>query len=158
MRRLTDGKGMEGLKKERIKKEHMKIDEQERRALIHMRRQVMLVRRLGEQLRHETPGALPSLRMDGMPRGNGGVPGGLDVGLAKRDALERLLAHESAELRRMESEARRVMDRMGPELYAFCALYYIAGLSLEETSEALDRCIRQCRRYKQEIEQEDGMA
>lgn len=138
---------MKGLRKDRFA-----IDEQGRCALIHMRRQVMVVRRLSEQLRHEAPGALPSLRLDGMPRGSGGVPGGLDVRLAKRDAIERLLQHESAELRRMETEARRAMDGMGPELYAFCALYYIAGLSLEDTSEAMDRCLRQCQRYKREIE------
>lgn len=141
-----------------MKKDKFAIDEQGRRALIHMRRQVMVVRRLGEQLRFEAPGALPSLRLDGMPRGSGGVPGGLDVRLAKRDALERLLNHESAEMRRMETEARQVMDSMGPELYAFCALYYIAGLSLEDTSEAMDRCVRQCRRYKKEIEGEEKTA
>lgn len=134
------------------------METEERRALIHMRRQVMLVRRLGQQLRLEAPGALPSLRLDGMPRGQGGVPGGLDVRLAKRDALERLLERESAELRRLEEKARRVMDRMGPELYAFCALYYIAGLSLEETGGALERSDRQCRRYKKEIEGEEETA
>ena len=45
------------------------------------------------------------------------------------------------------------MDDMRPELYAFCALYYLAGLSLAETAEAVDRSERQCARYKREIEQ-----
>lgn len=138
-----------------MKKGSFMMNMQERRALIGVRRQVKLVRRLSEQLRYEAPGALPSLRMDGMPRGRGSVPGGLDVHIAKRDALERLLERESAEMRRQEETARRVMERMEPGLYAFCALYYIAALSLEETAEAIDRCVRQCRRYKREIEGEE---
>jgi len=66
----------------------------------------------------------------------------------------RLIERESGILREYEKEARREMDDMRPELYAFCALYYLAGMSLAETAEAIDRSERQCARYKREIEQE----
>ena len=39
-----------------------------------------------------------------------------------------------------------------PGDYGFCALYYIEGLSIEETARAIDRSERQCLRYKREIE------
>ena len=128
------------------------MEDSEIRTLRRVRAQAELVRKLGEQLKRETPGALPSLRLDGMPRGHGGIPGGLDVRLARRDAMQRILARESALLRRYEREAREVMDRMRPEQYAFCALYYIEGLSIMDTARAIDRSERQCMRYKREIE------
>ena len=122
------------------------------KALKRVRAQAELVRKLGEQMKREAPGALPSLRIDGMPRGRGGVPGGLDARVARRDAMQRILMRESALLRRYEREAREVMDAMRPEQYAFCALYYIEGLSIMDTARAIDRSERQCMRYKREIE------
>ena len=71
-----------------------------------------------------------------------------------REALKRLAARESRLLREYERAARTFMDEMGPEDYAFCALYYLAGLSLSETAEALERSERQCLRYKRRIEEE----
>lgn len=117
-----------------------------------VRMQVMLVRRLSGQLRELSADGLRSLRMDGAPRGTAGVYRGLDVRIEKKEALERMLRKESRLLRAYEKEARREMDGMKPEHYAFCAMYYIAGLSLEETAEAMDRSLRQCARYKREIE------
>ena len=128
------------------------------RALRRVRAQAELVRKLGEQLKREAPGALPSLRLDGMPRAHGGVASGLDARLARRDAMQRILARESALLRRYEREARSVMDRMRPEQYAFCALYYIEGLSIVDTARAIDRSERQCMRYKREIERTEKSA
>ena len=119
------------------------------------RAQALLVRRLREQLRETTADGLHSMRLDGMPQGRGGVARGLDVRMEKREAIERILNRESALLRRYEAEAREEMDGMRPEHYAFCALYFIAGLSLAETAEAIDRSERQCMRYKREIEQEE---
>ena len=110
--------------------------------MARVRAQAMLVRRLGEQLREASGDGLRSMR--------------LDVRLEKREAMERILNRESALLRRYEQEARAEMDRMRPEHYAFCALYFLAGLSLTETAEAIDRSERQCMRYKREIEQGDG--
>ena len=52
----------------------------------------------------------------------------------------------------LELEARKVMEDMAPELYAFCVFYYIGGVSLKETSRAIDRSERQCLRYKMRIE------
>lgn len=124
--------------------------------MARVRAQAMLVRRLGEQLREAPDDGLRSMRLDGMPRAQGGAPRGLDVRLEKREAMERILDRESALLRRYEQEARAEMDRMRPEHYAFCALYFLAGLSLAETAEAIDRSERQCMRYKREIEQEEG--
>lgn len=117
-----------------------------------VRTQVMLVRTLSGQVRELSGDGLRSLRLDGAPGGKGGIYRGLDARMEKKDALERMLRRESELLRTYEAEARREMDTMKPEHYAFCAMYYIAGFSLEETAEALDRSARQCARYKREIE------
>ena len=113
------------------------------------------MRRLSEQLRRESLDGLHSLTLDGMPRARGGIARGLDTQLAKREALQRMAARESALMREYEKEARGAMDRMGPEDYAFCALYYLAALSISEVAEALDRSERQCLRYKRRIEGEE---
>lgn len=119
--------------------------------LCRVRMQVKLVRTLSEQIRGISGDGLRSLRLDGAPR-SGGIYRGLDARMEKKDALERMLRRESELLREYESEARREMDAMKPEHYAFAAMYYIAGFSLEETAEALDRSARQCARYKRELE------
>lgn len=117
-----------------------------------VRAQALLVRRLSGQMKEAAADGLKSPRMDGMPRSRGYTVSGVAMQYEKREAMQRLMERESAILREYEREARAQMDRMGPELYAFCALYYLAGMSLEETGEALDRCERQCRRYRREIE------
>ena len=117
-----------------------------------VRAQVMLVRRLNEQMKALAPDGLRSLRLDGMPQARGGVPRGLDVQMEKREALERMLRRESRLLRQYEQAARKAMDGMSPEHYAFSAMYYIGGFSMEETAEAIDRSLRQCLRYRREIE------
>ena len=132
-----------------------RITEAERKALVRARTQTLLVRRLSEQIRRESPDGLHSLALDGMPRARGGIARGLDTQLAKREALQRMAARESALMREYEKEARGAMDRMGPEDYAFCALYYLAALSISEVAEALDRSERQCLRYKRHIEGEE---
>ena len=123
----------------------------ERSIFARVRAQTLLVRRLGEQIEDAAPG-LRAMRLDDMPRAKGGVPGGLDVQMAKKDALERIAARESAVLREMEAQARTEMEGMKPDLYAFCALYYLGALSVEDTAQAIDRSVRQCMRYKSEIE------
>ena len=120
--------------------------------LCRVRAQVMLVRRLSGQIRETSADGIRSLRLDGAPRKSSGVYHGLDMRLEKKEAIERMLRRESEILRAYESEARKEMDGMKPEHYAFCAMYYIGGFSLEETAEAIDRSIRQCARYKREIE------
>jgi len=117
-----------------------------------VRTQAMLVRTLSGQVRELSGDGLRSLRLDGAPGGRSGIYRGLDARMEKKDALERMLRRESELLRAYEAEARREMDAMKPEHYAFCAMYYIAGFSLEETAEAMDRSARQCARYKREIE------
>ena len=118
-----------------------------------VRAQARLVTRLSGQMREMAADGLRSPRLDGMPRGAGYAPGGLDIRMERREAMMRMLEKESGLLREYEMAARREMDEMRPELYAFCALYYLAGLSLAETAEAIDRSERQCARYKREIEQ-----
>lgn len=122
--------------------------------LWRVRMQRVLVQRLAEQIEETEMDTLHSVKLDGMPKGSGGVPHGLDVKLARRESLMRLAQREGALLRRYEREARREMDAMKPEHYAFCALYYLAALSMEDTAQTLDRSIRQCARYKREIEGE----
>lgn len=120
--------------------------------LNRVRMQVMLVRRLNGQIRELSGDGLRSLRLDGMPGRTRGVYHGLEVQIEKKEALERMLRRESRLMRQYEKEARKAMDGMTPELYAFSAMYYIAGFSVEETSKAMDRSVRQCMRYKREIE------
>jgi len=120
--------------------------------LERVRTQVLLVRRLNGRMREISPDGVRSLRLDGAPRATGGIYRGLDIRLEKKEALERMIRRESELLRVYESEARREMDGMKPEHYAFCAMYYIGGFSLEETAEAIDRSSRQCARYKRELE------
>ena len=115
-----------------------------------VRTQTLLVRALSERLKEISGDGLRSLRLDGAPRGSGHR--GLDVRMEKMDAMERMLRRESELLRSYEGEARREMNGMKPEHYAFCAMYYIGGFTLEETAEAMDRSARQCARYKREIE------
>ena len=122
-------------------------------ALRRVRAQRMLVGRLGERIRREAGDGVHSPRMDGSPGGRG-MASGLELRLIRREALEGLAARESALLREYERTARTFMDAMNPEDYAFCALYYLAGLSLTETAEALERSERQCLRYKRRIEEE----
>ena len=120
--------------------------------LRRVRAQALLVRRLSEQRRAQAADGMRAVRLDGMPHSRGNA--GLDVQIEKREALAQLLSQESARLREYDRQARGEMDRMKPEHYAFCALYYLAGISIEETAEAIDRSVRQCMRYKREIEEE----
>lgn len=128
------------------------MNEKDRQALMRTRAQAILVKRLGEQLREEGMDGVHSVRLDGMPRGKGGVRGGLDARMARREAAEVIAAKESACLRDYEKQARRAMDTMKPEHYAFSALYYIAALPIDEVARLIDRGERQCLRYKREIE------
>lgn len=121
-----------------------------REALCRARAQVMLVRRLNGQMKEMAPDGMRSLRLDAAPRSTSYR--GLDVQVEKREAMERMLRKESEILRRYEAAARIQMENMKPEHYAFCAMYYLGGFSLEETAEAIDRSVRQCARYKREME------
>jgi len=122
-----------------------------REIMTRTRAQVKLVRRLSERMREEQAGPR-SPRLTGMPKGSGGAARGLDMQVMRQDALQRIMERETALCRKYEREAREQMDRMRPELYAFCAIYYIGGLRLEDTAEALERSMRQCQRYKMEVE------
>lgn len=123
----------------------------ERESLIQVRAQAKLVARLRERTEEEKRIGLRAIRMDSPIRGGGNAIG-LDAGMIRREEMARVLSREEALLKRMERKARQAMEGMKPELYAFCALYYIAGLSLTEVSEAIDRSERQCTRYRREIE------
>ncbi|MBE5798350.1 MAG: hypothetical protein E7321_00155 [Clostridiales bacterium] len=64
------------------------------------------------------------------------------------------LRAETQRMIRVEKEARKHMDSMKPEQYAFCAMYYLNAMSLETAAESLNRSVRQCARYKKRIENE----
>lgn len=123
-----------------------------REIMMRVRSQVLLVRRLNEQLRELSPDGVRSLRMGGISGGRGGIPRGLDVQMERREALERMIKRESEALREYEAAARHEMDSMKPAEYAFCLMYYIGAYSIEETSCAIERSVRQCMRYKREFE------
>ena len=112
---------------------------------------MLLVRQLNERMKELSPDGVRSLRMGGAPGGRGGAARGLDVHMERREALERMIRRESAVLREYEAAARSEMDSMKPGEYAFCLMYYIGGYSIEETSSAIERSVRQCERYRRAI-------
>jgi len=122
-----------------------------REIMCRVRSQVLLVRRLNEQLKELNLDGVHSLRMGGVPGGKGGTPRGLDVQMERKEALERMIRRESAVLRECEAAARQEMDGMKPGEYAFCLMYYIGAYSIEETSRAIERSVRQCERYRSVI-------
>ena len=127
-----------------------------REIMARVRAQVLLVRRLEEQLREMSGDGLRSLRLGCAGGGGNAAARGLDTRLEKKDALERMLERESAVLREYEMEARTEMEKMQPDQYAFCAMYYLSGLGITETAEMLERSERQCMRYRREIENESA--
>ena len=99
--------------------------------------------------------------LDGMPRGKGGMPRGLEMKLMLKESLEKSLEREEKRLHEYEKEAREAMIGMKSGAYAFCLYYYICGMNLEDVTRMTDRCERQIRRYKREIEkgnEENGEA
>lgn len=130
------------------------MNEKERDLLNQVRAQAILVAKLRERLAQESPTALRSIRMDGMPR-SGAQPSGLDAALIRREEMARILRMEQSRLSYLERKARPALAHMKPELYAFCALYYLRGVSLADTALAIDRSERQCLRYKQDIDRGD---
>lgn len=131
-------------------KEKTTVTEMMRDQLLEMRSQAIVAARMRERAEEGTC-ELRSLKLDGMPKGPSRT-GGLDARMIRQEETQRMLRREEARLRRMEKKARETMARMRPELYAFCAMYYIGGMSLQETAEAIDRSVRQCMRYRKEIE------
>ena len=117
-----------------------------------VRAQAQLVQRLGARMKEYAADGIRSPGLDGMPRARGCTPSGVMLRYEKREAMREVIEKESAVLREYEQAARREMDLMRPELYAFCAVYYLAALDIDEAAEAISRSKRQCERYRAEIE------
>ena len=132
------------------------MTEKDRQALLRVRSQARLVRELKERLEDARAAVVQGVRLDGMPRGKGGVPHGLEMKLMLKESLEKSLEREEKRLRDYEKEARDAMIGMKSGAYAFCLYYYICGMNMEDTARITDRCERQVRRYKREIEKGDG--
>ena len=130
------------------------IPAKDKQALLRVRSQARLVRELRERL-EDTKAAIGAAALDGMPRGKGGLPRGLEMKVMLRETLEESLKREEKRLRDYEKEAREAMIGMKSGAYAFCLYYYICGMNLEDTARITDRCERQIRRYKREIEKEE---
>ena len=128
------------------------MTEKDRQALLRVRSQARLVKELGERLEDARAAAIQSVRVDGMPKGKGGMPRGLGMKVILKETLEKSLEREEKRLREYEKEAREAMVGMKSGAYAFCLYYYICGMNLEDTARMADRCERQIRRYKREIE------
>ena len=138
-----------------------KMTERDRQALLRVRSQARLVRELSERLEDAEAAAIPGRQMDDMPRGKGGMPRGLEMKLMLKESLEKSLEREEKRLHEYEKEAREAMIGMKSGAYAFCLYYYICGMNLEDVTRMTDRCERQIRRYKREIEkgnEENGEA
>lgn len=123
-----------------------------RETMRRVRAQAQLVQRLCARMKEYAADGIRSPGLDGMPRARGCAPSGVMLRYEKREAMREVIEKESAVLREYEQAARREMDLMRPELYAFCAVYYLAGMRMEEVMEAIDRSERQCARYRKEIE------
>ena len=132
------------------------MTEKDRQALLRVRSQARLVRELKERLEDARAAVVQGVQLDGMPRGKGGVPHGLEMKLMLKESLEKSLEREEKRLRDYEKEAREAMIGMKSGAYAFCLYYYICGMNLEDVTRMTDRCERQVRRYKREIEKGDG--
>ena len=128
------------------------MTEKDRQALLRVRSQARLVRELKERLEDARAAVVQGVQLDGMPRGKGGVPHGLEMKLMLKESLEKSLEREEKRLHEYEKEAREAMIGMKSGAYAFCLYYYICGMNLEDVTRMTDRCERQIRRYKREIE------
>ena len=141
------------------------MTQKDKQALLRVRSQARLVQELRERLAktpmndearlEDTKAAIGAAALDGMPRGKGGLPRGLEMKVMLRETLEESLKREEKRLRDYEKEAREAMIGMKSGAYAFCLYYYICGMNLEDTARITDRCERQIRRYKREIEKEE---
>lgn len=132
------------------------MTQKDRQTLLRVRSQARLVRELRERL-EDAKAAISGVQLDGMPRGKGGVAHGLEMKVMLKESLEKSLEREEKRLREYEKEAREAMIGMKSGAYAFCLYYYICGMNLEDVSRITDRCERQIRRYKREIEKaEEG--
>ena len=127
------------------------MTQKDRQTLLRVRR---LVRELRERL-EDAKATISGVQIDGMPRGKGGLARGLEMKVMLKESLERSLEREEKRLREYEKEAREAMIGMKSGAYAFCLYYYICGMNLEDTARITDRCERQIRRYKREIEKEE---
>ena len=130
------------------------MTQKDRQTLLRVRSQARLVRELRERL-EDAKATISGVQIDGMPRGKGGLARGLEMKVMLKDSLERSLEREEKRLREYEKEAREAMIGMKSGAYAFCLYYYICGMNLEDVSRMTDRCERQIRRYKREIEKEE---
>ncbi|MBQ8617628.1 MAG: hypothetical protein IJ418_08950 [Clostridia bacterium] len=108
----------------------------------------MKVRKLDEQIvRMSVAYKGPSL--DGMPKGGGGSAlearsnAKMDIE-AKRDEMER-------EAKALEAEARKEINNLPADLYAFCVHYYLTACSAEETCRIIDREKSALSRYKRRL-------
>ena len=130
------------------------MTQKDRQTLLRVRSQARLVRELRERL-EDAKATISGVQIDGMPRGKGGLARGLEMKVMLKESLERSLEREEKRLREYEKEAREAMIGMKSGAYAFCLYYYICGMNLEDVSRMTDRCERQIRRYKREIEKEE---
>ena len=120
-----------------------------REIMTRVRSQVLLVKRLEEQMKELGIDGVRSMNYGGAGGGGGDARArGLDVRLEKKEALERMIAREKMRLEEYEAAARREMALMKPGEYAFCLMYYIGACTIRETSRLINRSVRQCERYR----------
>ena len=81
------------------------MTQKDKQALLRVRSQARLVRELRERL-EDTKAAIGAAALDGMPRGKGGLPRGLEMKVMLRETLEESLKREEKRLRDYEKEAR----------------------------------------------------
>ncbi|MBQ2990615.1 MAG: hypothetical protein IJD60_04920 [Clostridia bacterium] len=71
----------------------------------------------------------------------------------EKEFYKKRLEKEEALLKACEVATRKSMETLKPELYAFAAMYYLGGMSLTDSADAICKSQRQCMRYKKQIEE-----
>jgi len=72
-----------------------------------------------------------------------------------RHYLQNRIKNERAVLDQVEEQAKGLMKDLKPIDYSFITMYYFLGMTIQETSEAIDRTFRQCERIKAAIQRNE---
>lgn len=139
---------MANRKKERI------ITAEEAEMLLNAREQINIVVKARKKCKEivSAHASIKSPRLDGLPRSED-IAYGLDGSTVHAEALLSCLEREESRLAYYQDEAYKIIVELSPVLHEFCMYYYISGMTMQKTADAMYRCKEQCFRYRKKIEQ-----
>ena len=118
------------------------------RTLEKIREQRLEMDKLNDQLARISV-AYKSQNYDGMPKGCAGDA------MASRIIAKEFIEHRRdmmvQDLKALEEEARRAIEKLPPNLYAFCVHYFIGACTVHETCRIIDRDETTFYRYKKDV-------